>query len=74
MGKPYTAQDWELPVANEEKKSSNSPPTEKFSKSFQEYLNTRLTLEDLMKAETPPKDARRSIAKTKRWTPSYSHI
>jgi len=53
MGKPYTAQDWELPVAKEEKKSSNSPPKEKFSKSFQEYLNTRLTLEDLMKAEKP---------------------
>jgi hypothetical protein len=42
-------EDWELNVANDEKKSV-SPPTEKFSKSFQEYLNTRLTLDEMMKS------------------------
>ena len=47
-GKPLMVEEWELTVANDEKKSV-SPPTEKFSKSFQEYLDTRLTLDEMMK-------------------------
>ena len=58
MGKPYVGEDWEKEKEKEkepvnEKKSSPTP--EKFTKSFQDYLNSRLTLEDLMKSEPPPK-------------------
>jgi hypothetical protein len=42
-------EDWELTTANDEKKSV-PPPTEKFTKSFQEYLDTRLTLDEMMKS------------------------
>lgn len=48
MGKPGMIEDWEL----------IAPPKEKFSKSFQEYLNTRLTLDEMMKMkkEVPETD------------------
>lgn len=50
MGKPYAGDVWE-----DIYRVSTAPPPppdpEKFSKSFQAYLDTRLTLEDLMKAE-----------------------
>jgi len=54
MGKPYMGEDWESEKAKtkekeeERKKKENSPAPEKFTKSFQDYLNSRLTLEDLM--------------------------
>jgi len=47
-------EDWESEKAKkkekeeERKKKENSPAPEKFTKSFQDYLNSRLTLEDLM--------------------------
>jgi len=34
-----------------EKKSINEPTTKKFTKGFQAYLDSRFTLEDLMKEE-----------------------
>jgi len=51
MGKPYMVEEWELAsrVIDVVKKIPD-PPTEKFSKSFQEYLNTRLTLDEMMKS------------------------
>ena len=53
-GKPSMVEDWELTTANDEKKSV-PPPTEKFSKSFQEYLDTRLTLDEMMKTAAAAK-------------------
>ena len=54
MGKP---EDYE-PIAigytradEEEKKSVNEPTTKKFTKAHQDYLDSRYTLEDLMKEE-----------------------
>jgi hypothetical protein len=52
MGKPYTVEDWEL----------SPPKTEKFTKSFQDYLDTRLTLEDLMKQKPPVKEKKSPIS------------
>lgn len=49
MGKPYTGDEWELWRAKEEKEQKKSPPApEKFTKSFQDYLNSRLTYEEMM--------------------------
>ena len=52
MGKPYMGEDWEIEKAKEKKKKEEetSPPSSRFTKSFQEYLKSRLTLEDLMKS------------------------
>jgi hypothetical protein len=54
MGKPYTPEDWELRVANDEKKSASPLPTERFTKSFQDYLDSRLTLYEMMKKTESP--------------------
>jgi len=49
MGKPYTGDEWELWRAKEEKEQKKSTPApEKFTKSFQDYLNSRLTYEEMM--------------------------
>ena len=49
MGKPYTGDEWELWRAKEEKEQKNSTPApEKFTKSFQDYLDSRLTYEEMM--------------------------
>jgi hypothetical protein len=53
MGKPYAGDVWEdiYRVSTTRAPTRCPPPApEKFSKSFQAYLDTRLTLEDLMKA------------------------
>ena len=63
MGKPYTGDEWELWRAKEEKEQKSSTPApEKFTKSFQDYLNSRLTYEEMMnqydaekKKPPPPK-------------------
>ena len=58
MGKP---EDYEptaighTRVGEEEKKSVNDPTTKKFTKGFQAYLDSRFTLEDLMKEEDEKK-------------------
>jgi hypothetical protein len=54
-GKPLMVEDWELTVASDEKKSVSPPPTERFTKSFQEYLDTRLTLDEMMKTAAAAK-------------------
>jgi len=50
MGKPYTGDEWELWRAKEEEKEQkkSTPAPEKFTKSFQDYLNSRLTYEEMM--------------------------
>ena len=48
MGKPYTGDEWELWRAKEEKEQKSTPAPEKFTKSFQDYLNSRLTYEEMM--------------------------
>jgi hypothetical protein len=58
MGKPESVEIWDM-VIIEEKKSPAAPA--KFSKSFQEYLNSRLTYEEMMnqsdaEKKTPPSD------------------
>ena len=67
MGKPYTGDEWELRRAKElkELKEQTSPPApEKFTKSFHDYLNSRLTYEEMMnqsdaeKKPPPPKVVR----------------
>jgi len=67
MGKPYSGDEWELWRAKElkELKEQTSPPApEKFTKSFQDYLNSRLTYEEMMnqsdaeKKSPPPKVVR----------------
>jgi hypothetical protein len=60
-GKPSMVEDWELTRVVDEKKSV-PPPTEKFSKSFQEYLDTRLTLDEMMKQKPPVKEKKSSIS------------
>ena len=50
MGKPYAGDVWE-DIYRVSTATPPPPAPEKFSKSFQAYLDTRLTLEDLMKAE-----------------------
>jgi len=63
MGKPYTGDEWELWRAKEEKEQKTSTPQpEKFTQSFQDYLDSRLTYEKMMdqsdaeKKKTPPPD------------------
>lgn len=57
MGKPYSGEDYEptgiaqTRTDEEEKKSVNEPTTKKFTKAHQDYLDSRYTLEDLMKEE-----------------------
>jgi len=58
MGKP---EDYE-PIAigytradEEEKKSVNEPTTKKFTKAHQDYLDSRCTLEDMMREEDEKK-------------------
>ena len=47
-GKPSHVEDWELArVVGDAQKPTLAP--EKFTKSFQEYLDTRLTLDEIMK-------------------------
>ena len=58
MGKPGTVEDWELTRVNDEENKRSTPPTEKFSKSFQEYLDTRLTLDEMMKTAAVAKKAK----------------
>ena len=59
MGKPESVEIWDM-VIIEEKKSPPAP--EKFTKSFQEYLTSRLTYEEMMnqsdaeKKKPPPSD------------------
>ena len=63
MGKPYSAEDYELTgiaqtrTDEEEKKSVNEPTTKKFTKAHQDYLDSRFTLEDWMKEEDEKKMA-----------------
>jgi len=42
MGKPYVGDDWEQAKADEKKKRDSPPAAaeEKFTKSFQDYLDT----------------------------------
>ena len=60
MGKPYTGDEWALWRAKEQKTSTPQP--EKFTQSFQDYLDSRLTYEKMMdqsdaeKKKTPPPD------------------
>ena len=56
-GKPFIVEDWELTTANDEKMST-LPTTEKFTKSFQEYLDTRLTLDEIMRLTNVKLDGR----------------
>jgi len=49
MGKPYAGDEWELWRAKEKKEQKSSTPApEKFTKSFQDYLDSRLTYEEMM--------------------------
>ena len=57
-GKPSHVEDWQLTMANDEKKST-PPTTEKFTKSFQEYIDTRLTLDEIMKNAEAVKNLRK---------------
>jgi len=64
MGKP---EDYEptaigYTLADEkEKKSVNEPTTKKFTKAHQDYLDSRYTLEDLMKEEDEKKKDKKAI-------------
>ena len=65
MGKPYTGDELELWRAKEGKEQKSiTPAPEKFTKSFQDYLNSRLTYEEMMnqsdaeKKPPPPKVVR----------------
>lgn len=54
MGKPSVWQEWELTTPTDQKEKltkQKETKTEKFTPSFQKYLDTRLTLEDLMKTK-----------------------
>lgn len=49
MGKPESIENWEdIYRANIEEKKKSTPAPEKFTKSFQDYLNSRLTYEEMM--------------------------
>jgi hypothetical protein len=56
MGKPFAGESWE-DIYRPTPKVKEEPIQQKFSKSFQAYLDSRLTLEDLMKAEDEKKKA-----------------
>jgi len=60
LGKPEEYQPFAVgyTLADEkEKKSVNEPTTKKFTKAHQDYLDTRYTLEDLMREEDEKKKA-----------------
>ena len=46
MGKPESVENWDVVILEEKK--TIPPAPEKFTKSFQDYLNTRLTYEEMM--------------------------
>jgi hypothetical protein len=46
--------------ADQEKKSVNEPTTKKFTKAHQDYLDSRYTLEDMMREEDEKKKASQS--------------
>ena len=46
MGKPESVENWDM--VNIEEKKTIPPAPEKFTKSFQDYLNSRLTYEEMM--------------------------
>ena len=46
MGKPESVENWDM--VNIEEKKTIPPSPEKFTKSFQDYLNSRLTYEEMM--------------------------
>ena len=46
MGKPESVENWDMVNIEEQKKSTPAP--EKFTKSFQDYLDSRLTYEEMM--------------------------
>jgi len=46
MGKPESVENWDS--VNIEEKNTSPPAPEKFTKSFQDYLNSRLTYEEMM--------------------------
>jgi len=48
MGKPFAGDIWEDIYREEARTISACAPAERFSKSFQAYLDSRLTLDDLM--------------------------
>lgn len=60
MGKPESVEDWNMVIIEEKK--TRPPAPEKFTKSFQDYLDSRLTYEEMMnqsdaekKKPPPPK-------------------
>ena len=61
MGKPedyepaYIGQYSQTRADEEEKKSVNEPTTKKFTKAHQDYLDSRCTLEDMMREEDEKK-------------------
>ena len=46
MGKPESVENWDM--VNIEEKKTSPPAPEKFTKSFQDYLDSRLTYEEMM--------------------------
>ena len=46
MGKPESVENWDS--VNIEEKNTSPPAPEKFTKSFQDYLDSRLTYEEMM--------------------------
>lgn len=46
MGKPESVENWDS--VNIEEQKTSPPAPEKFTKSFQDYLNSRLTYEEMM--------------------------
>lgn len=62
MGKPSSLEAWELLLPHNNKKTEKvNEEKEKFTPAFKHYLETRLTLEDLMKSED---EARKCTAST----------
>ena len=61
MGKPESVENWEdIYSVQEEERKKIPPAPEKFTKSFQDYLDSRLTYEEMMnqsdaeKKKSPP--------------------
>jgi hypothetical protein len=57
-GKPSHVEDWELARVVGDAQKPTPPTTEKFTKSFQEYLDTRLTLDEMMRLANVKLDGR----------------
>lgn len=55
MGKPFADGIWEDIYREEARTTNASLPAERFTKSFQAYLDSRLTLEDLMASKEETK-------------------